>query len=45
MQACHRFIFFMTRLKDNAELLTINGVGEVKLERFGDDFLAVIAQF
>ena len=33
------------RPKDNAELLTINGVGEVKLERFGDDFLEVIAQF
>ena len=33
------------RPKDNAELLTINGVGEVKLERFGDDFLEVIARF
>ena len=33
------------RPKDNAELLTINGVGEVKLEKFGEEFLAVIMQF
>ena len=33
------------RPKDNGEMLTINGVGEVKLEKFGDEFLTVIAQF
>lgn len=33
------------RPKDNAELLTINGVGEVKLEKYGDDFLAVLQEF
>ncbi len=30
------------RPKDSAELLTINGVGEVKLEKFGDMFLEVL---
>jgi len=30
------------RPKDSAELLTINGVGEVKLEKFGDEFLEVL---
>jgi len=33
------------RPKDNSELLTINGVGEVKLAKFGDEFLQVLAQF
>ncbi|MDB4511973.1 DNA helicase RecQ [Arenicella sp.] len=33
------------RPKDNAELLTINGVGEVKLERFGEKFLKVLGEF
>ena len=33
------------RPSSNDELLTINGVGEVKLERFGDEFLEVLAQF
>ena len=33
------------RPSDKAELLTINGVGEVKLERFGEEFLEVIGQF
>ncbi|MEM7357611.1 MAG: DNA helicase RecQ [Pseudomonadota bacterium] len=31
--------------QDNAQLLTINGVGEVKLERFGDAFLDVLSEF
>ena len=26
-------------------ILTINGVGEVKLERFGDEFLEVLCQY
>jgi len=30
------------RPQSNAELLTINGVGEVKLERYGDAFLEVL---
>ncbi len=33
------------RPQDNAELLTINGVGEVKLEKYGDDFLEVLCRF
>lgn len=33
------------RPKDSTELLTINGVGEVKLARFGDEFLQVILEF
>ena len=33
------------RPKDSAELLTINGVGEVKLERYGEAFLKVLCQF
>jgi len=33
------------RPSSNDELLTINGIGAVKLERFGDDFLDVLAQF
>jgi ATP-dependent DNA helicase RecQ len=30
---------------DNAQLLTINGVGAVKLERFGVEFLEVLSSF
>ncbi len=33
------------RPQDNAEMLTINGVGEVKLEKYGDAFLQVLADF
>lgn len=33
------------RPKSNAEMLTINGIGEVKLERFGDDFLQILAEY
>ena len=33
------------RPQTNSELLTINGIGEVKLERYGDDFLEVLAEF
>ena len=33
------------RPSSNDELLTINGVGAVKLERFGDDFLEVLSQY
>ncbi len=33
------------RPQDNAELLTINGVGEVKLEKYGDEFLQVLSNF
>ena len=29
----------------NAELLSVNGVGAVKLEKFGDEFLSVISEF
>jgi len=32
------------RPASHAELLTINGIGEVKLERFGDEFLKVLAE-
>lgn len=32
------------RPQDSSELLTINGVGAVKLERYGDAFLEVIAE-
>jgi len=33
------------RPSNNAEFLTINGVGAVKLEKYGDEFLAVLFQF
>lgn len=33
------------RPKDASELLTLNGVGAVKLEKYGDDFLAVLEGF
>ena len=33
------------RPKDKSELLTINGIGEVKLERFGKEFLEVLEEF
>ncbi len=33
------------RPQNSAELLTINGIGEVKLEKYGDEFLSVLAQF
>ena len=33
------------RPSDNAEFLTINGVGVVKLEKYGDEFLEVLSQF
>ncbi len=33
------------RPSTNAEFLTLNGVGEVKLEKYGDDFLEVLAEF
>ncbi|GHA11459.1 ATP-dependent DNA helicase RecQ [Arenicella chitinivorans] len=33
------------RPADDQELLSINGVGQVKLEKFGRDFLEVIAEF
>jgi len=33
------------RPQDNTQLLTINGVGEVKLEKYGDEFLTVLSQF
>ncbi|MFT4628906.1 MAG: ATP-dependent DNA helicase RecQ [Arenicella sp.] len=32
------------RPKDKTELLTINGIGEVKLERFGEEFLEVLSE-
>ena len=32
------------RPRDNAELLTINGVGAVKLEKYAEEFLAVLAE-
>jgi ATP-dependent DNA helicase RecQ len=32
------------RPKDKSELLTINGIGEVKLERFGEEFLEVLSE-
>ena len=37
--------FMQFRPSNNAELLTINGVGEVKLEKYGDEFLAVLSQY
>ena len=33
------------RPSNDQDLLSINGVGAVKLERFGRDFLSVICQF
>ena len=33
------------RPSTNAEFLTINGVGEVKLEKYGDEFLDTLSQF
>jgi len=33
------------RPTSNAELLTINGVGAVKLEKYGDEFLAILAEY
>ena len=33
------------RPKDNDDLLTINGIGVVKLEKYGDEFLTVLADF
>jgi len=33
------------RPSTNAEFLTINGVGAVKLEKYGDDFLEVLSEF
>ena len=33
------------RPQDSAELLTMNGVGEVKLERYGEAFLDVLCQY
>lgn len=33
------------RPSDDDELLTINGIGQVKLERFGEPFLQVLAEF
>jgi len=33
------------RPSNNAELLTINGVGEVKLDKYGDHFLEILDQF
>jgi ATP-dependent DNA helicase RecQ len=33
-----------TRPRDEQELLAINGVGQVKLERYGQDFLALLAE-
>lgn len=33
------------RPSSSAELLSINGVGQVKLEKFGEDFLAVLAEY
>lgn len=33
------------RPSDDEELLTINGIGQVKLERFGEPFLQVLAEF
>jgi len=32
------------RPKDSTELLTINGVGQTKLERYGEEFLEVLAE-
>ena len=33
------------RPDDARQMATISGVGELKLERYADDFLAVIAEF
>jgi ATP-dependent DNA helicase RecQ len=33
------------RPKDNAELLSINGVGELKLQKYGDEFLQLLNQY
>lgn len=33
------------RPQDSAEMLTMNGVGEVKLERYGEAFLEVLCQY
>ena len=33
------------RPSTNAEFLTMNGVGEVKLEKYGDEFLEVLSEF
>lgn len=33
------------RPQDHGEMLTMNGVGEVKLERYGEDFLEVLCQY
>jgi ATP-dependent DNA helicase RecQ len=33
------------RPRDNAELLSINGVGEVKLQKYGDEFLQLLNQY
>ena len=33
------------RPSNNAEFLTINGVGAVKLEKYGDEFLTVLSEF
>ena len=33
------------RPQDNAEMLTINGIGEVKLEKYGDEFLEVLSSY
>lgn len=33
------------RPADNNELLTINGIGAVKLEKYGDEFLEVLSEF
>ena len=33
------------RPKNDGELLTLNGVGGVKLEKYGEDFLEVISQY
>ena len=33
------------RPQDHGEMLTMNGVGEVKLERYGDEFLGVLCQY
>ncbi|MFT5572639.1 MAG: ATP-dependent DNA helicase RecQ [Cryomorphaceae bacterium] len=33
------------RPKDNAELLSISGVGEVKLQKYGDEFLQLLSEY
>ncbi len=37
--------FIQYRPTGNAEMLTINGVGQVKLERYGQAFLDILCQF